>query len=109
MTISHERRDSGQRQEDLSAAGRRDARCADAVRRFAIHLSGTAGDYDALLERMTGVGLVLIGEASHGTHEFYRERAVLTKRLIAEKGFRAIAATPVHGLTLLVDPCLVPV
>ena len=34
---------------------------------------------------------VLIGEASHGTHEFYRERAEITKRLIEEKGFTAVA------------------
>jgi erythromycin esterase-like protein len=34
---------------------------------------------------------VLIGEASHGTHEFYRERAQITKRLIVEKGFTAVA------------------
>src|SRR5262249_894757 len=34
---------------------------------------------------------VLLGEASHGTHEFYRERAQITKRLIAEKGFTAVA------------------
>ncbi len=34
---------------------------------------------------------VLIGEASHGTHEFYRERAQITKRLIREKGFNAVA------------------
>jgi erythromycin esterase-like protein len=33
----------------------------------------------------------LIGEASHGTHEFYRERAQITKRLIREKGFTAVA------------------
>src|SRR5690606_29504918 len=32
-----------------------------------------------------------IGEASHGTHDFYRIRAELTKRLIAEKGFCAVA------------------
>jgi erythromycin esterase-like protein len=36
--------------------------------------------------------LVLIGEASHGTHEFYRTRAQITKRLIQEKGFTAVAA-----------------
>jgi erythromycin esterase-like protein len=36
--------------------------------------------------------LVLIGEASHGTHEFYRTRAHITKRLIQEKGFSAVAA-----------------
>jgi erythromycin esterase-like protein len=35
---------------------------------------------------------VLIGEASHGTHEFYALRAELTKRLIEERGFVAVAA-----------------
>jgi erythromycin esterase-like protein len=34
---------------------------------------------------------VLIGEASHGTHEFYQQRAEITKRLIREKGFTAVA------------------
>ena len=34
---------------------------------------------------------MLLGEASHGTHEFYRERARITKRLIDEKGFNAVA------------------
>jgi erythromycin esterase-like protein len=53
---------------------------------------------------------VLIGEASHGTHDFYRQRAQLTKRLIVEKDFSAVAAEAdfpdayrvnryVHGLT----------
>jgi erythromycin esterase-like protein len=35
--------------------------------------------------------LVLVGEASHGTHEFYRQRAQITKRLIQEKGFTVVA------------------
>jgi erythromycin esterase-like protein len=35
--------------------------------------------------------VVLLGEATHGTHEFYRERAFITRRLIAEKGFAAVA------------------
>ena len=34
---------------------------------------------------------VLIGEATHGTHEFYQQRAEITKRLIQEKGFTAVA------------------
>jgi erythromycin esterase-like protein len=34
---------------------------------------------------------VLMGEASHGTHEFYEQRAEITKRLIREKGFTAVA------------------
>jgi erythromycin esterase-like protein len=54
-------------------------------------LTGALDDYDLLLERIGDRPLVLIGEASHGTHEFYRERAVLTKRLIVEKGFDAVA------------------
>lgn len=33
----------------------------------------------------------LLGEASHGTHDFYRERAQIAKRLIEEKGFVAVA------------------
>jgi erythromycin esterase-like protein len=64
---------------------------ARGVREAARPLSGALDDYDALLESIGDRRLVLIGEASHGTHEFYRERAVITKRLIAEKGFSAVA------------------
>ena len=49
-------------------------------------------DYDSLIDQIADARFVLIGEASHGTHEFYRERAQITKRLIAEKGFSAVAA-----------------
>jgi erythromycin esterase-like protein len=73
-----------------ASAPRRDL--AGLVRQVALRLGGSAADYDALLERVDDARLVLIGEASHGTHEFYRERAELTKRLIAEKGFIAVAA-----------------
>jgi erythromycin esterase-like protein len=54
-------------------------------------LTGSANDYDALVELVGDARLVLIGEASHGTHEFYRERALITRRLIEEKGFGAVA------------------
>jgi erythromycin esterase-like protein len=54
-------------------------------------LTGAREDYDPLMEMIGDARLVLLGEASHGTHEFYRERAQITKRLIAEKGFRAVA------------------
>ena len=50
-----------------------------------------ASDYDPLLELIGDARFVLLGEASHGTHEFYRERAQITKRLIREKGFTAVA------------------
>lgn len=64
---------------------------AAAVRNGAIPLEGAIHDYDRLLERIGEARFVLIGEASHGTHEFYRERAVITQRLIREKGFTAVA------------------
>jgi erythromycin esterase-like protein len=53
--------------------------------------AGVISDYDPLLELIGDARFVLLGEASHGTHEFYRERAQITKRLIAEKGFTAVA------------------
>jgi erythromycin esterase-like protein len=55
-------------------------------------VTGETGDYDALLDLVGDRRFVLIGEASHGTHEFYRERARITRRLIDERGFTAIAA-----------------
>ncbi|MEO8408919.1 MAG: erythromycin esterase family protein, partial [Oxalobacteraceae bacterium] len=54
-------------------------------------LKGTADDYDPLLKLIGDARFVLLGEASHGTHEFYQERASITQRLIAEKGFTAVA------------------
>ena len=55
-------------------------------------LRGAAQDFDPLIELAEDARIVLIGEATHGTHEFYRQRAQLTKRLILEKGFIAVAA-----------------
>jgi erythromycin esterase-like protein len=54
-------------------------------------LVGAGDEYDYLFEMIGDARLVLLGEATHGTHEFYRERAQITKRLIAEKGFSAVA------------------
>src|SRR5271157_965338 len=63
----------------------------DSVRKAAHPLQGAADDYDPLLDLIGDARFVLIGEGSHGTHEFYRERAQITKRLIREKGFNAVA------------------
>src|SRR5258705_1098107 len=60
----------------------------DAVRT----LTGAADDYDPVIELVGDARFVLLGEASHGTHEFYSERAQITKRLITENGFTAVAA-----------------
>jgi erythromycin esterase-like protein len=62
-----------------------------AVRNAAHRLQGSSADFDPLLERIGDAPLVLLGEGSHGTHEFYRIRAEITKRLIREKGFTGVA------------------
>ncbi len=54
-------------------------------------LTGARGDYDPLIEAIGTAKYVLLGEGTHGTHEFYRARAEITKRLIQEKGFTVLA------------------
>jgi erythromycin esterase-like protein/predicted phosphoribosyltransferase len=61
------------------------------VLQHALPMAGTDADFDALLERIGDASIVLLGEASHGTDEFYRTRADITRRLITDHGFNAIA------------------
>ena len=63
----------------------------EAIRGELKPVTGGSDDYDALLDAIGDAEIVAIGEASHGTHDFYRERAKITKRLIDEKGFTAVA------------------
>src|SRR4028118_685972 len=67
------------------------AEVVEAVRAAAHPLTGQPGDYAPLLELVGDNRFVLLGEATHGTHEFYEERARITRQLIQEKGFSAIA------------------
>jgi erythromycin esterase-like protein len=64
---------------------------AQAIRAFAHPLTGAATDYDPLLDLVGDARFVLLGEASHGTQEFYRERATITQLLIRRKDFTAVA------------------
>jgi erythromycin esterase-like protein len=52
---------------------------------------GGAADYDPLVAAAVASRFVLLGESTHGTHEFYRERARISERLIREAGFGAVA------------------
>lgn len=63
----------------------------DTVREAATPLEGARADYDPLMRLVGDAHFCLLGEATHGTHEFYRERAEITKRLITEKRFTAVA------------------
>lgn len=61
-----------------------------AVRNVSLPLRGDA-DLDPLIERIGDARYVLLGEASHGTSEYYTWRARLSRRLIEEQGFNFIA------------------
>ena len=73
------------------APGRAKASALDVIKRRALPLSGDLSEYDHLADVLSEARVVLIGEATHGTHEFYRARALITGKLI-ERGFNAVAA-----------------
>ncbi|GHA56144.1 erythromycin esterase family protein [Pontibacter akesuensis] len=57
----------------------------------AMHALESDADLDVLLHEIGDARLVLLGEASHGTSEFYTWRARISRRLVEEKGFKIIA------------------
>jgi len=63
----------------------------ETIRAAAHPLTGAAHDYDPLIDMIGDARYVLLGEATHGTHEFYKARAEISKRLIREKGFSLLA------------------
>lgn len=75
----------------VSVPGPADDSVVALVRAGAIPITGAETDYDALMALIGDARFVLLGEATHGTQEFYHERARITQRLIQEKGFSAVA------------------
>lgn len=69
-----------------------DANTSQLIRRYAQPFTGEMRELDSLMELVGDASFVLLGEASHGTHEFYKTRIDITKRLIEEKGFNVVAA-----------------
>jgi erythromycin esterase-like protein len=64
---------------------------SEKIREKAVVLKNTSDVTDEIMSLIGDARFVLIGEASHGTHEFYKYRAEITKRLISEKDFCAVA------------------
>ena len=62
----------------------------EAIREHACPLAADE-NFEQLLKHIGDASIVLLGEMTHGTHEFYAARAAISRRLIAEKGFDAIA------------------
>ena len=65
---------------------------ARVIDRAAVDAPAGVPPTEALEELIGDARIVLIGESSHGTHEFYEARAEITKWLIEEKGFCGVAA-----------------
>ncbi|WP_099020477.1 erythromycin esterase family protein [Mycolicibacterium palauense] len=65
---------------------------AQSIARVAVDAPGGVPPADVLDDLIGDARVVLIGESSHGTHEFYEARAEITKWLIEHKGFTAVAA-----------------
>src|SRR5256884_9885417 len=63
----------------------------EAIAEPAHRLRGASDDYEPLCRLIGNARFVLLGEATHGTHEFYAERARITRALIERFGFAAVA------------------
>lgn len=64
----------------------------EALRASSGRLTGSRDDLDRIVEMASSHRTVLLGEATHGTHEFHEMRMEITRRLITEAGFTVIAA-----------------
>ena len=60
------------------------------IKQWAYPLQSKA-DLQPLMDRIGDARIVMLGEASHGTHEYYTWRSHISKKLIEEKGFNFIA------------------
>ena len=87
---------AGERATPLAAVVERDLGAIDSLDARLRAAAEPMPDFDdpafgRLFDRFADARVVLLGEASHGTSEFYRARAAITGRLVAEHGFRIVA------------------
>jgi erythromycin esterase-like protein len=61
------------------------------LKKYIFYLEGHKKDYETIINYINNAKLVLIGESTHGTNEFYKIRTEITRELIKNKGVRAIA------------------
>jgi len=74
----------------MAADSVEDSALVDLLRQRALPLA-TEADLAPLLARATGARLVLLGDASHGSYDFYRVRTHITRRLLTDAGFSFVA------------------
>jgi erythromycin esterase-like protein len=69
----------------------KDTKLINLVQQHVQALTGKNHDFNALVDYIGDAQVVLLGESTHGTHEFYEARARITQKLIQEKGFNTVA------------------
>ena len=74
----------------VATDSRTDRQLAQSIAEVPEPMAGLEDRLDPVLDWIGDASIVLLGEATHGTHEFYHARANLTKRLIREKDFTAV-------------------
>src|SRR5687768_11614899 len=67
-----------------------DPALVEPVRAAARPVTGAASDYEPLLALTATARVTLLGEGTHGTHEFYRERGRITRELVTQQGYTAV-------------------
>lgn len=96
----------GERTDSAQSAASDDRQTIALIRAAARPLTGSPADLDPLVSAGSGATRILLGESTHGTHEYYAHRAQLTLRLIRETGVNAIAIegdwTPTQRVNLYV-------
>jgi erythromycin esterase-like protein len=80
---------AGQKNKDAPAPGTKGA--ATLLAAAARPVTGGAEDYRDVVAAAGAAHRVLLGESTHGTHEFYRERGRISEMLIRDHGFNAVA------------------
>ena len=68
-----------------------DAAAASGWAKLAVPVAGEPSDHDPIVQSARDARFVLLGESTHGTHEYYRERGRISERLIRDLGFGAVA------------------
>ncbi|HEX8585195.1 MAG TPA: erythromycin esterase family protein [Allosphingosinicella sp.] len=85
-----------------SGPGRAAEQISGSLAAAARPITGGAEDYREILSAAAGARRVLLGESTHGTHEYYRERGRITEMLVRDHGFNAVAVegdwTPIRQL-----------
>jgi erythromycin esterase-like protein len=96
----------GERRDSSQFSASEDRQAVALIRSAALPLTGTHADLDPLVAAASGATRILLGESTHGTHEYYAHRAQLTLRLIRELGVNAVGIegdwTPTQRVNLYV-------